>query len=211
MNPAKPTARHEALVELLPWYVNGTLDETERGLVQRHVEACAECREDVEMLAAAQRGIRNESPAPLVPAPNTERLLAALDGTDRRSVLRTWPLIAAAAAVAAIAIAAAWQLAPRPATAPTLFETLTSPAIDRSINYVLEVQFVPDADAQTHSTFFESIGAGDLAVPLSDRAYRIALGLGTVTLAELEQYADEIESRPEIATARFVAVQFPVE
>ena len=48
-------------------------------------------------------------------------------------------------------------------------------------------------------------------MPLNDRSYRVALGLGTVTLAELEQYADRIESRPEIASARFVAVQLPVE
>ena len=123
----------------------------------------------------------------------------------------TRPWIAAAATVAAVAITLAWQLGPRPAATPVLFETVTSPVIEQPINYVLEVQFVPDTATDEHSAFFESIGASKLAVPLNDRSYRVALGLGTVTLAELQQYAERVESRPEIASARFVAVQLPVE
>ncbi len=211
MNQLQQTVDHQELVELLPWYVNGTLDETERSIVQRHIEDCAECRDDVEMLAEARRAIRNGSPAPLVPSPDSERLLAALDSTDRPSVRRSWLRIAAAAAIAAIAITTAWQLGPRPEATSTLFETVTSPAVNQSINYVLEVQFVPGAAMETHSAFFESIGASELAVPLNDRAYRVTLGLGTVSLAELQQHAEQIEARPEIASARFVAVQLPVE
>lgn len=211
MNQAQQTLKHEELAKLLPWYVNGTLDDVERKRVQRHVEECAECRDNAEMLGNVRRAVRSGSPAPLVPAPDEERLLATLDKDGRANIHRTWPWIAAAAAVAAVAITLAWQLGPRPAVAPVMFETVTSPAVDQSINYVLEVQFVPDAATGTHGAFFESIGAGDLAVPLNDRSYRVALGLGTVTLAELQQYADRIESRPEIASARFVAVQLPVE
>lgn len=211
MNQAQLTIEHEELVKLLPWYVNGTLDEAEHGRIQRHIEECAECRDNAEVLGDVRRAVRNGSPAPLVPSPDKERLLAALDHDGRRNVRRNWPWIAAAAAVTAVAITVAWQLGPRFADQPVLFETVTSPATDQSINYVLEVQFVPGAATNTHGEFFESIGASDLAVPLNDRSYRVALGLGTVTLAELEQYADRIESRPEIASARFVAVQLPVE
>jgi hypothetical protein len=64
---------------------------------------------------------------------------------------------------------------------------------------------------EAHGAFLDSIGAGKLAVPLGDGTYRVALGLGPVSLAELEQYAERVESRPEIAAARFVAVQLPVE
>lgn len=211
MNQVQAKIGHDELVMLLPWYVNGTLDEAERNRVQRHIEECAECRDNAAMLGDVRRAVCNGSPAPLVPSPEKERLLAALDHDSRRNGRRNWPWIAAAATVAAVAITVAWQLGSRPAAQPVLFETVTSPAIDQSINYVLEVQFVPDAATDTHGAFFESIGAGDLAVPLNDRSYRVALGLGTVTLAELEQYADRIESRPEIASASFVAVQLPVE
>ena len=211
MNQAQQTLEHEELVKLLPWYVNGTLDDDERSHIRQHIRDCADCRENAEMLAEVSHAVRSGSPAPLVPPPNKERLLAALDRHGRNNVRRTLPWIAAAAAVAAVAVTVAWQLGPRPAATPVLFETVTSPAMEQSINYVLEVQFVADAVTDAHSAFFESIGARDLAVPLNDRSYRVALGLGSVTLAELQQYADRIESRPEIASARFVAVQLPVE
>jgi hypothetical protein len=205
------TVNHEELVKLLPWYVNGTLDEAERNRVRRHIEECAECRDNTEMFGNVRHAIRNGSPAPLVPSPDKQRLLAALDHDGRRSIPRNWPWLAAAATIAAVAITAIWQLGTRPAAQPVLFETVTSPVVDQPINYVLEVQFVPGTAADAHGAFFESIGASELAVPLNDRSYRVALGLGTVTLADLEQYADRIESRPEVASARFVAVQLPVE
>lgn len=211
MNQLQQTHNHEELVRLLPWYVNGTLDEGERNRIRRHLEECAECRDDAEMLADVQRAVRNGSPAPLVPSPDADRLLRALDDGGHTAIRRTWPWIAAAATIATVAITIAWQIGLRPAQTPVLFETATSPAVEQSINYVLEVQFVPDAASETHRRFFESIGAGELAVPLGERSYRVALGLGSITLAELEQYADRIESRPEIASARFVAVQLPVE
>ena len=211
MNQAQQTLEHEELLKLLPWYVNGTLDDADRGRIRRHIQDCADCRENVEMLTEVRRAVRSGSPAPLVPAPDEQRLLAALDQDGRGKVRHAWPWIAAAATVAAVAITLAWQLGPRPAATPVLFETVTSPVIEQPINYVLEVQFVPDTATDEHSAFFESIGASKLAVPLNDRSYRVALGLGTVTLAELQQYAERVESRPEIASARFVAVQLPVE
>lgn len=211
MNKPQHTIDHDVLAPLLPWYVNETLDEPERTRVHRHVEQCAACRDGVDMLSELRRAVRSSSPAPLVPQPDAERLLSALDEGDRSAVRRTWSWIAAAATFTAVAIAAGWQLAPRPADAPAMFETLTSTGAQQSINYVLEVRFMPDSSADSHGAFFESIGVSNLATPMSSHVYRVALGLGPVSLVELQQYADEIESRPGIASARFVAVQLPVE
>jgi len=36
--------------ELLPWFVNGTLSEEERVLVERHLRRCRRCRTEVEEL-----------------------------------------------------------------------------------------------------------------------------------------------------------------
>jgi anti-sigma factor RsiW len=35
---------------MLPWYVNGTLDDDERAMVQCHVDECAQCRDEIEWL-----------------------------------------------------------------------------------------------------------------------------------------------------------------
>lgn len=38
---------HGRVQRLIPWFVNGTLDESEEALVRTHCEACGECRADV--------------------------------------------------------------------------------------------------------------------------------------------------------------------
>ncbi len=39
---------HREIVELLPWYVNATLDDDERLIVERHLETCPACVQEVE-------------------------------------------------------------------------------------------------------------------------------------------------------------------
>ena len=43
---------HHAAQEALPWLANGTLDGAERERVEAHLQACARCRGDLEMLSA---------------------------------------------------------------------------------------------------------------------------------------------------------------
>jgi len=46
--------RHEAIQELLPWYLNDTLEANERDDVKRHLQSCAECRDELEELKGLQ-------------------------------------------------------------------------------------------------------------------------------------------------------------
>jgi anti-sigma factor RsiW len=41
---------HRLVFDLLPWFVNGTLDEPERALVEQHVQECAACKRELEWL-----------------------------------------------------------------------------------------------------------------------------------------------------------------
>lgn len=38
---------HDVVIELLPWYVNGTLNPDEQVRVDRHLGTCAECRQEL--------------------------------------------------------------------------------------------------------------------------------------------------------------------
>jgi len=213
VNDLQHTPDHEALNELLPWYVNDTLNDTERQLVRQHLHDCEACRGDVELLSRVQRGMRNDSPAPLVPAPRKDALLAALDAAARAGTRRRrWPLLAAAASIlVAVAAAALWPVLRGTGVDPQRFHTATSAAGHDAINYVVELQFRPDVGAAQRNAVLESLGTNLLVVPVSERMYRITLGLGPVPLVDLERYVAGIESRPEIASARVVAVQLPVE
>ena len=53
------TDEHQAVQSLLPWYVNGTLRDEERALVQSHLAQCPRCQAD----AAWQEALRTALPA----------------------------------------------------------------------------------------------------------------------------------------------------
>jgi len=207
------TEHHDTVTELLPWYVNDTLDESERDLVREHIGVCDDCRDNVELLSQVQRAVRTESPAPLVPAPRTDELLAALDGRSGNRALRSrWQWLAAAAVVIIVGVGSA-LIWPRGdgLDSPTRFETATSPASNDSINYVVELQFVDGVSAEARAAFFDAIDAPEPAISARKNIYRVTLALGPLSLTELEGYIEGIESHREISTAEVVAVQLPVE
>ena len=71
------TDEHQTVQALLPWYVNGTLDDTEAARVHSHLAECARCQAD----AAWQQRLRP-------PALVTDDLVAPAD------VNRDWALLA---------------------------------------------------------------------------------------------------------------------
>src|SRR5690554_6131177 len=46
--------------ELLPWYVNGSLEPQLRAQVEEHLQSCARCRAEVAFLETVRKGIRSE-------------------------------------------------------------------------------------------------------------------------------------------------------
>jgi len=49
--------------ELLPWYVNGSLDEDERARVEAHLAGCERCRTEVEYLSSLREQVRADEVA----------------------------------------------------------------------------------------------------------------------------------------------------
>ena len=52
---------HEEALELLPWHVNATLDESTAGQVAEHVEQCSECQEESAVLASTVFALNTEA------------------------------------------------------------------------------------------------------------------------------------------------------
>lgn len=214
MTQALSGTSHEAMTELLPWYVNGTLGQDERRAVEEHIGTCRDCRDDVDMLSRVSDAMRADSPAPLLPSPRSESLLAALDAGHGRYGYgrKRWHYAIAASVVAALA--AAWLLVlPQAATddAATMFETATSDGAQETLAYVIELQFEDGIDIETQEATFGAIGSTGSAVPQGDGTYRVTLSAGQGTLAKLEEQIAHIESLPGVASAKVVAVQLPVE
>lgn len=71
----EPTCRHVAN-SLLPWYLNGTLDEDEEAAVRLHVQGCAVCSAELDELAEVARSLSEQpgNDAELRPRPRAVQL-----------------------------------------------------------------------------------------------------------------------------------------
>lgn len=49
--------KHREIIELLPWYANGTLDEEERNIIESHLAECRECATEMKNLTAVERAV----------------------------------------------------------------------------------------------------------------------------------------------------------
>lgn len=135
---------HEDISALLPWYVNGSIDEHDRARVEAHSSVCQSCRDDLAHELLVFRGMTAETSIEYMPAASLKRLQARLDGLDgeaaqsarapaapgpRRSM--PWQgLMAASIAVMAVAVsllaADRWAQARRHAAAD--YYTVTTPS-----------------------------------------------------------------------------------
>lgn len=71
---------HQAAEELLPWFVNGTLETEELALVKQHLGECARCQHEVDALRELQAAYVGSEMAP-DPAQSFRKLRRQLDKT----------------------------------------------------------------------------------------------------------------------------------
>ena len=108
------------IADLFPWYLNGTLSDSERRRVDRHVQECSACGEELAKERRIYEGMAVAPSIEYMPAPSLKRLQAAIDGqgaTDARNEELTrsraavlprrprWRAAAAASIVAAAIVA----------------------------------------------------------------------------------------------------------
>ena len=81
---------HQTAFELLPWFVNGTLDPAEHTSVERHLQECAACRREFEWLRQLSSAYAESEPAV-----DCERALARiapdLEPHDAARGWHSWP------------------------------------------------------------------------------------------------------------------------
>ena len=214
-------SQHRQAERLLPWLVNGTLDGEERATIERHVDTCADCRQQVAQWQALQAACAISTAPMLDPKPSFTRLRSRLQAPRARPPVPRWSAMRSAwttapvwlrAAVATpcmllLALGGAWLAREQPAPYRTLGDAPAS--VPASADARLVVVFEPGASqARTQQLLRASqarivdgpneVGAYVLAVP----AARVASVRDGLRAAPGVRLVESLDPGPPSPTVR---------
>jgi len=180
--------------DLLPWYANGTLAGEERARVERHLESCARCRQELKLLSAVRRSVQQETEAATPGELGLRRLMRQVK--SETATARTWwrPALATAATViVAQAIVLAAVLWPREEPITPLGARFESPAA------ILQVRFAPSATEPEIRAAINAVDGVLVDGPGALGIYRIRLaGVTARDAAAKARAAETLRARSKV-------------
>jgi anti-sigma factor RsiW len=162
-----PEAPEQHPRELLPWLVNGGLEDPEREAVTRHVAGCADCQAEVTLLRAMRRGVKAIEPAGAGEL-GWQRLRRSLGGATR-TVTPRWVMPAALAASLVIVAQAALLVTRTPET--VRYEPLSGPVAEDTL---AQVRFAPEASEAELRALLREAGVRIVDGPSAAGVYLLA-------------------------------------
>jgi hypothetical protein len=190
-------SHHQKVWEILPWYVNGTLEGREHDLVARHISRCQTCADEIARCQSIAAAVRGEE-VPRTTSP--DHLARLIDRIDRGSTsaapqrwrirvrewiekirlafqetpsLFRWALAAQTAAIVLLAAAIILQTSVAPSL---LYRTLSDAGSGpEPVRVHLQVVFAEDINEREIRTLLSSIGATIVAGPTPMAVYTVAL------------------------------------
>jgi hypothetical protein len=159
----------DPVIELLPWYLSGTLGADERRLVTEHLATCKRCRAELGSLTAIGQRVREAS-------------------RPRGRPYRRWAPAAAATVIVAQFGLLLWQRSPRPVI---VSERSVAMATTR-----LRIEFIPSATELDIRGLVRDLHATFVGGPAADGTYLIEVP--TTDPGRLRQTIALARSRPEL-------------
>jgi len=154
---------HDAVWEIIPWYVNETLGRSERDMVENHLRQCPACRREVE----AQARLRNAIRVADTEHRQTDSAWEALDRRlDNASSRRPWLPVGAGLAASVAVLALGVVLIDDPQDRPG-FVTLTDDASlpEAAEAQLLRIRLAPGASEAEAIALLNEIGLTNVASP----------------------------------------------
>lgn len=219
---------HRESWELLPWLVNGSLDEAQTQRLQDHLQQCVECRREHEAQLSLQQQIRREESVLYTPhaslrklmtrieqdgiAPSPESSPAPAPRDARRMKWLTFAVAAEALGVIVLVGALSWQVdsdraAPR-------YSTLSSapavPPISPPISPqspAARVVFAPSLSLAELGELLGSYNAQVIAGPTDAGVYTLAFP-AAYDQKEVAAAITRLRANPEVRFAELAVADF---
>ena len=189
---------HRKVWEILPWYVNGTLEGHEQEFVARHILRCQSCADEVVRCESIATAVRSSEEAKRTPSP--EHFARLMEQIERGSAsaapqrwrilvrewiekirlafqetpsLFRWALAAETAAIGLLVATITWQASIAPSL---LYQTLSDRgSAPEPARVHLQVVFADDITEREIRKLLSSIGATIVAGPSPMAVYTVAL------------------------------------
>ena len=170
------TNQHTITQELLPWYVNGTLNANEMVLVQAHLARCPQCNAEVDreltLARASQPSIADSKRLQILEAQrstNFAALRSSLNRSQPQQAKLRYAQLCLGLLVAIVGGAGLWSIQPDP---PSEFEAMTTPIAN---SVVVQVAFAEHITSQDLDNILKAIGGSVLNPPVHTSITRIRL------------------------------------
>jgi anti-sigma-K factor RskA len=199
-------SQHRQAERLLPWLVNGTLEGDERATIERHVDTCADCQQQLAQWQALQDTCAMPAMSTLDPMPSFTRLRNRLQAPRARPPVSRWSAMRSAwttaplwlrGAVAApcallLALGGAWLAREQPAPYRMLGDTPA--AMPASTDARLVVVFEPGASQARTQQLLRASQARIVDGPNEVGAYVLA-----VPAARVASVRDALRAAPGVS------------
>ena len=161
-------------LELLPWYVNGTLEGEERELVRSQVLASLTCRKELERLRRLQELMKHDDAEAIATDRAFESLMARIRASEAAPASPAGGIVqlAIAASLVTAATALAWWWVATPVTAPAPYETLAT-AQPAAAAAPLRVVFNPGVGEPERQAVFARHRLTAVAPPTAEGVYTL--------------------------------------
>lgn len=195
---ALSASEREAL-ELLPWYVNGTLEGEERERVRRELRSSLTCRLEYERLSRMQSLMQGDDAEQAAADRGFERLMARIqaDGRARPASAHPssrWLPLAQAATLLVLVAGAAWWWREDAGMETGTFRTLTvEPAESQAPQ--LRLVFKAGVAEDERRALLAELGLRAIAAPTPDGIYAVALPAH----ADARALAERLRADPRVA------------
>jgi len=206
---ATPDTEKQDVLDLLPWYLNGTLSDEETERVRNYIENSPELQSEADETDALLKVLGDDVPVPMLTHARIESVMERLDEKpsranpvskliDRLTRRRGRSFFGSAlpvALAAALALVAIVVIVPQQDSAEGVYETLYDdrPAVP------IEVELANDLSSADAQALFEELSLE--AVQQPGGTYRIELPKET-SVGELYQMLQTLKTDERVADAR---------